>query len=174
VDHTSRDANLLGALALAVSGRILGGGAETQRLGPSAAAALVAVSTWLAGGSVQRLGEALGLTHSGAVRLVDRLVAEGLLDRRPGADARTRALAVTPAGARAAARVQRERAAALEDVLAALDARERARLTPLAEAMLAHLTAAGAPPGRTCRLCDARACGHYEGRCPVTQAAHAG
>jgi hypothetical protein len=26
---------------------------------------------------------------------------------------------------------------------------------------------------RTCRMCDPVACGHHEGRCPVTQAADA-
>ena len=53
-------------------------------LGPSAPAALNALEGYLGGEPIDTLRQVLGLTHSGAVRLVDRLVAEGLAERRPG------------------------------------------------------------------------------------------
>src|SRR5690349_1149489 len=117
--HMSRDANLVGACALAIAGRL-----------PAAAheAALIALSTWLAGSTVDGLARAVGLTHSGAVRLADRLEGEGLLERRPGPDGRTRALFLTPAGRRSASALQDGRFDALEDTLGALDASERATL----------------------------------------------
>src|SRR4051812_1122971 len=120
MSHTSREANLLGACALAVAERL-----------PLAAAdaALIALSTWLAGTTVDGLARVLELTHSGAVRLTDRLERDGLVERRAGSDGRTRAVHVTAAGARAAGRLQSERFAALEAVLAPLDPRERAALT---------------------------------------------
>ena len=161
--HTSREANLLGACALAVAGR----------LPPSAAdAALVALAGWLSGTTVDGLARVLALTHSGAVRLADRLERDGLVERRPGADGRTRALHATAAGARAAQRLQAERFAALEDVLAPLDAAERAALAGMLEKLLAGLTPDHAVAGRICRLCDPGVCGHPD-RCPVTIAAAA-
>jgi DNA-binding MarR family transcriptional regulator len=160
MSHTSREANLLGACSLAVAERL-----------PLAAAdaALVALSTWLAGTTVDGLARVLGLTHSGAVRLTDRLERDGLVDRAPGSDGRSRALHVTPAGAGAARRLQAARFAALEDVLAPLTGDERAGLTRALEKLLDRITRQGAPPGHTCRLCDADVCGHPD-RCPVTLA----
>jgi MarR family transcriptional regulator, negative regulator of the multidrug operon emrRAB len=171
VPSIRRDANLLGALSLAVTGRMLEGGELTARLGPSGAPALVALASWLDGGSIQQLRVVLELTHSGAVRLVDRLEREGLVERRAGADGRTVALGVTERGAEAAAAVRAERAAAVEGVLGALGAGDRRALERLLEDLLAAVARGPAPPGRICRLCDAVACGHYEGRCPVTEAA---
>ncbi len=57
-------------------------------LGPSAPAALAALHEFLDGGSVTRLSSVLGLTHSGTVRLVDRLELEGLVERIGAKDAR--------------------------------------------------------------------------------------
>ena len=51
------------------------------------------------------LRNVLGLTPSGAVRLVDRLAADGYVERRAGADGRSLALRLTPAGSRVARRV---------------------------------------------------------------------
>ena len=106
------------------------------RLPASAAdAALVALDGWLGGTTVDGLARVLALTHSGAVRLTDRLEADGLVERRPGADARSRAAARhRRRDRRGAQRLQAERFAALEDVLGVLDATERATLTGLRRA----------------------------------------
>jgi DNA-binding MarR family transcriptional regulator len=170
VDHTNaRDANLLGTLSLAVAGRMES--AVASPLGPSAPAALSALDGYLGGEPIDALSQTLGLTHSGAVRLVDRLVAAGLAERRPGADARSVAVALTPAGRAAAAEVRTARAAALESALAALTPAERAALTGLHEKLLAGLTGdSRASARRMCRLCDVEACGHHRGTCPVTEA----
>ncbi len=157
-----RDENLLGALALAVTSRLPTAASDT---------ALVALSGWLAGTTVDGLARVLALTHSGAVRLTDRLEGEQLVERRPGRDARSRSLYVTPKGAERAVQLRRERFAGLEEVLRPLDTHDRAALTALTERLLAGLTEHGEPPRRTCRLCDADVCGHPE-RCPVTQAHH--
>jgi DNA-binding MarR family transcriptional regulator len=161
MSHTSREANLLGACSLAIAGRL-----------PAAAdeAALVALDTWLAGATVDRLARVLHLTHSGAVRLADRLERDRLIERRPGADNRSRALHVTPAGARAAATLRADRFAALEHLLAPLSADERVSLTGLLERLLTALGPDHEAAGHICRLCDADVCGHPD-RCPVTLAA---
>src|SRR6266567_3796170 len=71
----SRAANLLGALALAVCDRLH---EATEHLDDGLAASEPAALVTLAhypGQSILALGRTLGLTHSGAVRLADRLAA---------------------------------------------------------------------------------------------------
>jgi DNA-binding MarR family transcriptional regulator len=164
VGHASaREANRLGAAALAVTDRLT----TTPR-----DAALLALDDWLGGATVDAVARVVGLTHSGAVRLADRLEADGLLKRSAGADGRSLALGLTPAGAAEAARLRAARQDTLVALLAHVPAGEaRAAFLAGLEAILAAVTREGAAPGRTCRLCDAHACGHPDA-CPVTLAAH--
>ncbi len=77
----SRPANLLGALALAVSDRIREvTEQQADALARSEPAALVSLVHY-PGQPVGVLDQTLGLTHSGAVRLSDRLEAAGLVRR---------------------------------------------------------------------------------------------
>ena len=170
--HTNaREANLLGTLSLAIAGRVEH--AVASPLGPSAPAALSALDGFLGGEPIDALRQTLGLTHSGAVRLVDRLEAAGLAERRPGSDARTVAVVLTPVGHAAAEAVREARAAVLGEALTVLSADERATLTRLHEKLLAGLTSDRASARRICRLCDVEACGHHRGTCPVTEARRA-
>jgi len=137
--------------------------------GASGPAALVALDGLAAGGSIDSLRRLLGITHSGAVRLVDRLVAARLVERRIGADARAVSIHLTPEGRRAARRVMTAREAALEQVLAVLEPAERAQLDSLLPTLLGGLAAAPDEALRICRLCDMRACGHGTDRCPLTR-----
>jgi DNA-binding MarR family transcriptional regulator len=166
-----REANLLGAISLAVNERV----DEAVRLaaahGGAAPAALVALATFLDGSSLDVMRRPLGLSHSAAVRLADRLARAGLVRREPGADGRSVSIRLTPGGAALAREIQAAREAALEEVLAPLSAAERAELTALHEKLLAGITGGRADAGHICRLCDADACGHELGRCPVTIAA---
>jgi DNA-binding MarR family transcriptional regulator len=166
-----RDANLLGALSLAVAERVETATCAAAAHAGSGPAALAALDTFLDGSSIDTMRKPLGLTHSAAVRLVDRLAAAGLVTRAAGEDGRSVAVFLTPAGRRAAAQVQEGRMLALTSVLAPLDAAEREQLTRLEEKLLAGLTSGRADARHICRLCDAGACGHEEGRCPVTRAA---
>ena len=59
-------------------------GGRRAAAGRGRRAALVALSGWLAGTTVDGLARVLRLTHSGAVRLADRLERDGLVERRPG------------------------------------------------------------------------------------------
>lgn len=175
-----RLANVLGAFALAVSDELEA--ATEQAAGHTGAgpAALVALSDLLAGRSVDDLRRAVGLTHSGGVRVVDRLVGDGLAERRPGPDGRSVALALTPAGRRLAREVGGARQAALQQVLAVLDEGEQAALSAILDKLVAGVVGrrlearrAGATPpgGWLCRLCDPAACERSEGRCPAATAA---
>jgi MarR family transcriptional repressor of emrRAB len=171
--EAARQANLLGAVSLAVADRLRDAAQRGAGQSGSAPAAVVSLASYLDGAPIESLRSPLGLTHSAAVRVVDRLVAAGLARRREGADKRSVAVELTPAGHSAAARAAAARAEALEHALARLEPAERAELARLHEKVLAELTDGRAAAGRICRLCDARACGHWEGRCPVTRAADA-
>ena len=174
---TARDlaqgVNLLGSLALAVSDRVRAAVERGAAQGGSAPAALVSLAGYLDGSPIDAVRGPLGLTHSATVRVVDRLVTAGLARRSEGTDRRSVAVELTPAGRSAAAAAARARREALEEALAGLDPEERAELARLHAKVLATLTDGRAAAGHICRLCDSHACGHEEGRCPVTQAADA-
>lgn len=160
-------ANVLGALGLALADRLA---EATERIGgPSAATALASLYGTRAGARIDGLAAVCGLSHSGTVRLVDRLAAEGLIERRRGADQRSTALFLTPAGRRSARRVLAERDASMHSLLSLLTGDQQERLAGLAEALLAELAVDPAAEGRLCRLCDLEACGRSSGRCPVAR-----
>jgi MarR family transcriptional repressor of emrRAB len=159
------EANVLGALGLALADRLA---AAAERVGgASAAAALATLYGTRAGAAIDGLAGIAGLSHSGAVRLVDRLAADGLVERRRGSDQRTAALYLTPAGRRAARRVLAEREAAMHSLLSLLTRDQQGVLTGVAAELLARLGSSPEAEGRLCRLCDLEACGRSRGRCPV-------
>jgi MarR family transcriptional regulator, negative regulator of the multidrug operon emrRAB len=157
------DANVLGAFGLALGDRLAA--AAEPAGGASAAAALVALNGTTAGSSIDALARVVGLSHSGAVRLVDRLVRDGLVERRRGADQRSAALVLTPRGRRLARRVLVQRDAEMHSVMALLTAGEQASLVRAAERVMRELGAVDEAERRLCRLCDLEVCGR--GRCPV-------
>lgn len=159
-----RTANLLGALALAAAERVQQAVDEGARHGAAAPAALSVIGG-APGCSIDFLARVLGLSHSGTVRLVDRLQSDGLLERRPADDGRAVALHLSSAGRRAARRALNERQAALEGMVAKLTAGEREQLTALLERMLPPLVGDLESAYHLCRLCDGEAC--PPDRCPV-------
>ncbi len=176
-----RTLNMLGALSVVVADRVNSSVEAVAAMGPSAPAALAALHEFLDGGSVTQLSSVLGLTHSGTVRLVDRLCSEGLVRRADGQDGRAVSVVLTRAGRRRAAQVLRARTECLDPLLSGVTAAELAQLLPLLEKMLGAVTreriaertsgAQDRPPPWLCRLCDFAACGRSEGRCPVNSAA---
>lgn len=169
----TREENLLGALALAVTDAMRAGIESGSGRGASVAAALVTVSTF-EGLSIESLRHHLGLSHPATVRLVDRLVAEELVQRRPAGRGRTLALRLTAAGRRVVADVDSGRWQVLREALATLSPRERRTLTPLVEKLLAGLVRDRDDAHRMCRLCDQRCCDVRPRGCPVDQAADDG
>jgi MarR family transcriptional repressor of emrRAB len=131
----------------------------------SAPAALLAVDTW-PDRSVDFLASVLGLTHSGTVRLVDRLSSEGWVERLAGVDGRTAALRLTRSGRALAGRARAERRRLLGGLLAQLDQAEQAGLGVAMARILRGDPRTRPEARRTCRLCDHSVC---EGpACPVS------
>ena len=76
-----RTANLLGAVGLAVADRIEETARDIVNHAGETPAALVVIGYGF-GPSNDQLRRVLGLSHPGSVRLVDRLVADNLVERR--------------------------------------------------------------------------------------------
>lgn len=160
-----RAANVLGATALALTDAILGRVEQEAGMASGMAAALVSIST-RDGGSIADLRSALALSHPGTVRLVDRLEAGGLAERRPGPDGRRVALFLTAEGRATHDRLLAARGEALGAALEPLDGSERAALLPLLEKLLVGLSPAHPRAYRICRLCHVSPCRTGRG-CPT-------
>jgi DNA-binding MarR family transcriptional regulator len=166
-DH-DRTANILGALALVVTDRMTDAIEDASAHAATGATALSALHHFMPPEpSIDLLRQVLGLTHSGTVRLVDRLEEAGHVRRGPGPDGRTTTVRLTPAGRRAARSVAGARTARLDGALAALSPAEQDQLADLAGRVLDGLKRGSGATRWGCRLCDTRACGRDDGRCPV-------
>ncbi len=168
--HT-RAANLLGALALAVTDRCLEAAGQQTGHAESEAAALSAIDQFLDRPSIDRLSAVIGLSQSGTVRVVDRLEREGLVRRGPGGDRRVTSVTLTPDGRRVAYQIEAARLRLLEEVLAPLDEAERDALAGITGKLLVGMMREPGATRWTCRLCDLGACGRPTGHCPLEQAA---
>jgi DNA-binding MarR family transcriptional regulator len=166
-----RAANLLGALALAVTDRAAEAVSAAAGRSDSAAAALSALLHFLDRPTIDRLRQVLGLTSSGTVRLVDRLEESGYVRRVAGADGRSTAVVLTEAGVEAAEHVSAARTAVLLRSLSVLSDEERASLEHLIGKVLTGMIRGPGATRWTCRLCDLGVCRGAPGGCPVGNAA---
>jgi len=121
------------------------------------------------GQPVGAVGRTLGLTHSGAVRLSDRLEAAGLVRRTSVGPGRTLALHLTAAGQLAAEQALNRRRAVVDQLVRQLDPGEAAALERLAGRLLAAITTDRDSARRLSRLCDEPLCTTDAG-CPVDHA----
>lgn len=173
--------NILGAFAVALADGIRDATEAAAGMTGAAPAALVALDQFLSGRPTEELAQVTGLTHSGAVRLVDRLVDAGLVERRPGRDARSLSIVLTARGQALSRQVTLARASATEAVLESLHGDDRRALNGLTETLIANLAALrlrtrardDEPTGWMCRLCDLDSCGRTEGECPAANATQA-
>jgi DNA-binding MarR family transcriptional regulator len=169
-------ANVLGAVALVVTdemGRAVVAAADQARGSVTDAATLAALAEFLDGATLDRVHRVLGLTPSGAVRLVDRLQAAGLVVRDPGTDGRSRSVRLTEPGRDRARAVHAARSSYLSRLVGDLSDDEVAQLRGLLGRVIANVVDEKEGGAWTCRLCDLRACGRDEGRCPTANAARA-
>lgn len=158
-----RDRNVFGALALMVSDDIVrAASAFAPEAGPAAAA--LALLDHEPGLSIRTLAAGVGLSHAGTVRLVDRLVSDGLVERRGHAtDGRTKALHLTATGEQASAALLAARDNALARGLAVLSPEELVTLSELSGRVLRASLRDAEHGYHICRLCSYGSCTD----CPV-------
>ena len=160
-------ANVLGTFALTVSDRIGIATRDAAGHGANAPAALVTL-LWYPDRPIAFLADRLRISHPGAVQLVDRLEHDGLVERVPAYDGRTKLLALTDRGHQVALDVLAERRELLERAVAALDDRQASALVEAVGAMLEALADDLLTSEFMCRMCDELAC--PDARCPVERA----
>ena len=154
IDQT---ANLLGAVGLAVSDRIEETARKILNHSGETPAALVVIG-YGQGPSNDLLRRILGLSHPGTVRLVDRLVADGLVERKKGPDNRTIALFLTKKGHLLREQLLAGRLAAVKPFLSPLNVTEQETLDALLHKILASMETTDLERCSLCRLCDNRVC----------------
>lgn len=160
----ARAANLVGALTLALADElstVTEAGAGHKAASP---AAIVSVGS-NPGISIETLRRILGLSHSGTVRLLDQLEAEGVVERKPGKDARSVALVLTAAGRRTYREILDARREAMSAALSPLSATERSQFIKLTEKVLFGMTRNLDHSDQICRLCEETVC--PSATCPV-------
>ncbi|HEX3830713.1 MAG TPA: MarR family winged helix-turn-helix transcriptional regulator [Solirubrobacteraceae bacterium] len=162
--HTTAT-NALSAWVVIASDLAESATAEASGLPERALAALVFVSNRPACG-IDWLYRRLGVTQSGAVRLVDRLEDHGLLIRERTAGRREVALRLTAAGEACLSHGLRARAASLETLVAPLSPDEQTQLVKLIAKSLAHGRRRRDQADVACRLCEWDAC---TPDCPVDE-----
>lgn len=144
MDRSMKDdqiANALAALATRVADGLRKGAERAAKRGSKAPTALVLISGQ-PGQSIDELRKALGLSHSGTVRLVEKLVQDGLVTKQQGMDARTVALRCTAAGLRRARGIVKARKNVIDEVISVLSKDEKNHL----EAILRKIPAARIDP----------------------------
>lgn len=152
-----RTANLLGVVALAVADRIEEAARDILNHAGETPAAIVVIGYGL-GPSNDQLRRVLGLSHPGSVRLVDRLVADGLVERRAGRDKRAIALHLTRKGTVVRQALLGGRLAVIRPFLTPMTAREQEALAALLHKMLSSMEATDTERCTLCRLCDDSVC----------------
>jgi MarR family transcriptional regulator, negative regulator of the multidrug operon emrRAB len=160
--------NTLAALAFAINDGVIARLADRYGLGSSDAAALVVLSRIPQ--RIDDVSQQLRISHSAAVRLVDRLVASGFATRAPGRDARSVSVRLTPAGKRRARAVLAQRQRVVGGMLAGLSTSERSVLARTVERLLENLAVDWRTTMEICRLCDLPACEEHA-PCPAAQGA---
>ncbi len=156
--------NLLGALSRAVQDTLYEQSPTHQELGDSAVGALVTIHAWQ-GLSIAHLAEILHLTHPGTVRLVDKLVQRGWVEKRGSPDGRTVALHLSTAGERVRQTMNERRQALMANLLTALTEEEQLTLHRLVGKLLTDLPRTPRDAYAICRECSLESCSPMG--CPV-------
>jgi DNA-binding MarR family transcriptional regulator len=166
--------NLLASLTLNLAEEGQQALERASGLAGSAAAALLALEQFLGGAHVGRLADVLGLTHSGAVRLVTQLERDGLAERHEGADRRRVEVRLTTKGRRRARAARTARDEVIAGATSGLTTDEGQILESLLDKLVSAQVVgrverrrAGQSGAWWCRTCDFAACGRHEGRCPA-------
>ena len=162
--ESRRIANLLGATSLAIADILMEVSQKISKAPSRDNATLNSVLQW-PGGTIEELSAVAGLSHSATVRLVDRGVKQGLLERRAGHSAREVSIWLTAEGRKMARSIESARAATLEKLINLLNKQEQTTLRGIAQKILHELTTSARMGDHICRLCSASMC--PQDICPV-------
>lgn len=156
-------ANLLGATVLGLNDELRQAvESYTGRTGESSSA--IVILGHQPGISNDQLTKLLELSHTGTVRLIDRLVTDGLVKKQKGdIDKRSTALFLTDLGKTARKEILKARETKLGKVLNGLTEEESKVLKSLLGKLLQEVAQNDNHKLRICRLCDSESCPN----CPI-------
>lgn len=157
-------ANMLGALAIVLADDLREAVNVALATTGETAAAIIMLGAH-PGLTIGEIAEALNISHSGAVRLIDRLERDELVRKRPGMDARTMLVELSPDGRARREIALRERGAVLDRAVRLLDAKEAELLGQTLDKLLRGLLTRPEHGHRYCRMCDEDKC--VPNCCPV-------
>lgn len=157
-----RLSNMFGALALSLADRIQEDASErVPRNEPAEALSLLGRSP---GMTIRDLSRDIGLSHAATLRMIARLVDDGLVDRKGSVtDGRAVNLSLSIAGEAAYQTMLAERSDSISDALSILTQDERDNLGTIAEKLLCSVAVSRSNTSRMCRFCDVTACS----TCPI-------
>ena len=160
--NNSNIENIIGAFALSISDKIQ---EIAQSESPSniSAAGLTLIGHE-PGMTIHDLSLGLGLSHPGTVRLIDRMVAAALVERKPSkTDARAVALYLTSLGTLKERKILNMRGNLLQQAISVLTDSERQTMARITKKMLVKILRDEDHALSICRLCDSNACE----QCPI-------
>jgi DNA-binding MarR family transcriptional regulator len=164
-------ANIFGAMAVSTVGIMSDAMKELSSQSVGHCAAILAI-VQVPGLSIDQLRQILRLSHSGTVRVVDKLVSSGLAIRSAGQDGRTVSLKATNAGRNQCRVILKRRMSELEIVLNSLSREEKSQLQAISAKLLRRSVSTVPEALRICRFCDHSVC-VGRGECPVADGMHA-
>ncbi|NPD16655.1 MarR family transcriptional regulator [Xinfangfangia sp. D13-10-4-6] len=150
-------ANMLGALAIVLADDLREAVNSALATTGETAAAIIMLGAH-PGLTIGEVAEALSISHSGAVRLIDRLERDGLVGKRPGADARTMLVELSSEGMAQRKIALRKRGAVLDRAVSLLDAQDEELLGRTLDKLLRGLLTRPEHGYRYCRMCDEDKC----------------
>ncbi len=156
--------NRLGALANAISDLLQRDLIPTQPVGNSQLSVLVILHSF-PGASIENISQALDLSHSNLVRVVEQLRQMSMLEKKPGKDARSNELFITPPGEKILADFYQQRDAQMQAVLGALTTDEQQTMAALVNKLLINFPDGNQNDGRICRYCTIDICSRAD--CPM-------
>ncbi|MGV9801865.1 MarR family winged helix-turn-helix transcriptional regulator [Mycobacterium sp. NPDC003449] len=158
ISSIDRSANLVGALSLSVVDRLQRAVFDGTDLGGERVAALVAIGH-APGMTMGQVGKVLARSQPGAVRIVDRLEAAGLVERTPAAgDRRQVTLTLTSKGAAERAAVLERRQNALLEIVKLIDPQDLKTFERVMTTVLSALPDDAISALTICRYCDEQRC----------------
>lgn len=164
IDELRRDRNVIAAWAVAVTDAVRAAVERSTGIAGSGPAALVAIVAD-PGLRIDDLRRVLGLTHPGTVRLVDRLVENGWIQRQQGAG-RTVLLVPTKSGRLAERKLAEAREDAVAALLTTMSEQDVRRVAGLVAPVLAATAGDVDAMRRLCRLCNRNVCNECPAEAP--------
>jgi MarR family transcriptional regulator, negative regulator of the multidrug operon emrRAB len=168
---TTKSANLLGALSLALTDKFSAAMEEELGIGGIAGSALVLIDAET-DITIESLAKVLHTAQSSLTRAVQQLVNLGHVKKLPGKDRRTLILKITAKGEKKLSRMLERRAVILDAALSVLPREAQAGFSASLEVILSELLQSPEDRFKVCRLCDEDSCGE-QSECPVERGATA-